>query len=558
MSSIYDKSSLVLIPSGTKTGKVFSQKPVSGDGDFTFTRASAATRVNADGNIEKETMNLMSYSNNFSQWSPKNGTFAQGVSDPFGGNDAWSLTATNADPYLYLNPSVTGLVTLSVWAKGVGSSIGKDFLLISSGSSPNNSAHILTSEWVRYEGYFNCTSPVQFGFEIPNPAVAGDVVHLYGAQLNYGTIATDYIETTTTALYGGITDNTPRLDYTDSSCPALLLEPLRTNLIAQSEYVNAMSLNSVSATANATTSPEGVGNAYEVEPTGTGFKTIGNFISVTANLTYTISFFYKNNDHKNIGFYDNNTSGSEIRINVQDNTFTLGSNVINGDVEDYGNGWYRAYATFAASSGTIANYLIFRNDVNNGSYTATGSSIYVYGFQVEQGSYPTSYIPTYGSSVTRNVDTCSKLDASGVVPTAYPFSMFAEVDVVNTTNPGYAFSFLTANISSNYFTIEYFGNVWHITARPNGPTERVTSTTTVTKGTHKLVGVWESTSMKLYLNGSLIASGTNSQSFNSQVNSMLLGQLRISGDTGSRNSVRQASLYNTALTNAEAITLTTI
>ena len=61
MASIYDKSSLVLIPSGTKTGKVYSQKPVSGDGDFTFTRSSAATRVNADGNIEKETQNLLKY-----------------------------------------------------------------------------------------------------------------------------------------------------------------------------------------------------------------------------------------------------------------------------------------------------------------------------------------------------------------------------------------------------------------------------------------------------------------------------------------------------------------
>ena len=69
MASIYDKSSLVLIPSGTKTGKVFSQKPVSGDGDFTFTRASAATRVNADGNIEKETQNLITYSNTFSSWN---------------------------------------------------------------------------------------------------------------------------------------------------------------------------------------------------------------------------------------------------------------------------------------------------------------------------------------------------------------------------------------------------------------------------------------------------------------------------------------------------------
>ena len=61
--SIYDKASLVLIPSGTKTSKVYSQKPVNGDGDFTFSRSTAATRVNADGNIEKETQNLLTYSN---------------------------------------------------------------------------------------------------------------------------------------------------------------------------------------------------------------------------------------------------------------------------------------------------------------------------------------------------------------------------------------------------------------------------------------------------------------------------------------------------------------
>ena len=74
--SIYDKSSLVLIPSGTKTGKVYSQKPTNGDGDFTFTRSSAATRVNADGNIEKETGNLILQSNTFSNaaWNPTNVT----------------------------------------------------------------------------------------------------------------------------------------------------------------------------------------------------------------------------------------------------------------------------------------------------------------------------------------------------------------------------------------------------------------------------------------------------------------------------------------------------
>jgi hypothetical protein len=37
--ALYDKASLVLIPSGTKEGVVFSQKPTNGDGDFTFLKS---------------------------------------------------------------------------------------------------------------------------------------------------------------------------------------------------------------------------------------------------------------------------------------------------------------------------------------------------------------------------------------------------------------------------------------------------------------------------------------------------------------------------------------
>ena len=100
--SIYDKSSLVLIPSGTKTGKVFSQKPVSGDGDFTFTRASAATRVNADGNIEKETGNLLTYSNTFDNaaWGNSGAFVTGGESGYDGTNNAWRLGAVNSSPYI--------------------------------------------------------------------------------------------------------------------------------------------------------------------------------------------------------------------------------------------------------------------------------------------------------------------------------------------------------------------------------------------------------------------------------------------------------------------------
>ena len=53
MSQFFDQASLVMVPSGYKNGKVYSQKPLSADGELTFTRASTATRVNASGLIEE-------------------------------------------------------------------------------------------------------------------------------------------------------------------------------------------------------------------------------------------------------------------------------------------------------------------------------------------------------------------------------------------------------------------------------------------------------------------------------------------------------------------------
>jgi hypothetical protein len=57
--SYYSDASLVMIPSGVKNGTVFSQKPLSSDGELTFTRSNdTATRVGPDGLIEKVRTNL--------------------------------------------------------------------------------------------------------------------------------------------------------------------------------------------------------------------------------------------------------------------------------------------------------------------------------------------------------------------------------------------------------------------------------------------------------------------------------------------------------------------
>jgi len=336
----------------------------------------------------------------------------------------------------------------------------------------------------------------------------------------------------------------PRIDFLGNTKGALKLEPQRTNLITYSEaFDNSYwSKSGVSVVGGfASPSADSPLGAFKLVATTNDPYIYKTGLNVTAN-TQTASIYVKGvgssigKEGRFLFWYIGTAGGTTLSV-----PFTLTSD------------WQRVQGSSTPTSGGTIALRIDLPDVS-----VVGEEVLIYGAQLEEGSYATSYIPTSGQSggVTRVQDTSSQTLPSSVF-NSYPFSVFAEVDVVD-TNTGSAFSLLNQAISTNYFTIEYFSNVWHITARPNGAIERIASTSTVTKGTYKLVGVWESTSMKLYLNGSLIASGSNSQSFNINVDSLLLGQLRISGDTGTRNTVIQTDLYNTALTDAEAIALTTI
>ena len=548
--SIYDKSSLVLIPSGTKTSKVFSQKPVSGDGDFTFTRASAATRVNADGFIEKETQNLLTYSNTFSDssWYKVNTSVTSGQSGYDGSNNAWLLSKSAVNAQVY-NDESGNISTFSIYAKE--GTIGGIRLVISTTSTFDTADFNLTDGVLGSvgsvidakieavgNGWYRCSIS---GGQVPITRLriypvtsSGDGsgtsgnIYIQDAQLEQGLVARDYIETTTSAVYGGITDNVPRLDYTDSSCPALLLEPQRTNELQHSEYVSTWAQNTADITLSDNLSPEGYKNCWRVEGTASGTQVGVATFNRIQGATYTTSIWIRK------------VSGSDTAIfrDVNNNSTTI----------DITTEWERHTLTSTTTSTTARLYVMVQN---------VGDVIEVYGAQLEEGSYATSYIPTYGSgAVTRNVGTAINNNNSNL-PTGYPFSLFAEVDVVD-TGSGYAITLLTSSNSANYYTIEYFSNTWHITARPNGATTRIPSSPPVTSGTHKVLGIFTDTTLKLYRNGAEIASGSHSQTFNSNIDDLLIGQLRTAGDTGTRNSVRQALVFNQALTDQEAIDLTTI
>jgi hypothetical protein len=238
-----------------------------------------------------------------------------------------------------------------------------------------------------------------------------------GASLVTFTRASNGTYTDSAGVIQTAATDVPRFDHnpTTGESLGLLVEEQRANLLLRSEEFGttwtAPGLSAV--TPNTTVAPNGVTTADTlVETTGVSeVHRVSQTISVVSGTTYTLSVFAKQGSRQYIylGFGPNATWNSTGAIGFFDlQNGTIGTLVnCTATIVAYPNGWYRCTVTStptATNAGAIANIGISSNGTTQ-TYTGDGSNaVILWGAQLEAGAFPTSYIPTVASTVTRAVD----------------------------------------------------------------------------------------------------------------------------------------------------------
>lgn len=542
--SLLNKASLIQIPSGYKDGTLYSAKPTNGDGDFTFSRGSnlGATRVNSEGLIEKGRENLLLQSNSFdTTWTNVNTSETSGQSGYDGTNDAWLLSKTAQSARIEQTISTSGVQTFSIYAKaGTLNWIRLNVYTAWAYYDLNNGVvGTDTNDIIQHNiydvgnGWYRCELVINLSANILRiyPAEGdGDVsgtsgnILIQDSQLESGLVSTDVITTTTTTAQAGILEDMPRLDYSGgATCGSLLLEPQRSNLLAYSEYYAAgqWTNTDVSLTTNHALSPEGKMNASLWEFTTTNTLARIQYVlgGVTVGATYTQSYYIKS------------LSG--------DLTLRIGtSGAVSGEFEDITatSEWQRFVFTGVAS--TTTEYPRIQNISGT-----QGAQILVYGAQMEAGSYPTSYIPTYGASVTRGAESLaisgmSNNLASGVSSTTLFMDFEFQKEVTADT--------LTFRNSTSALGRGYLYDV------RMGMADSYGINITLTENTQQKC-IWRLNTLS---NATVFANGTKGNTSNGNTWSDV-DTIDLFGSRWSMK-IKQITLFNSALTDAECIQLTTI
>ena len=366
-----------------------------------------------------------------------------------------------------------------------------------------------------------------------------------------------------------VANDVPRLDWLNSNCPSLLLEPQRTNLILFSEQFSGTNWDTLNTTitSNTVISPNGTMTANTLQRTSTSASYRRNTISKSASaITYTTSMFIKKGSGnyfalRTQGLYPSRAifrfrfDTEEIYNAEEFSNFTI----LDYGVENYSNGWYRLHFTYTSDTHTDLR-IIFSPRESNGNVVAPDTSdssyAYVWGAQTEVANYVSSYIKTEASAVTRLEDECHLL--SHTLFTDYPFTVYAKAKIEDVGNTIFS---IYGGASNKYLAFLLSSSTQIAVYRrdaTNNDSDFYNFSYSVGDTIKVALAFINDTTYKLYINGTEIADVTSGLSVPFDNDDILLGQFRISGDDGRRNSIDDFRVYDYTLTDAKLTELTTL
>ena len=377
------------------------------------------------------------------------------------------------------------------------------------------------------------------------------------------TRATTATRVNSSGLIESVATNVPRLDYTNSSCPSILVEPQRTNLLLRSEeFENSyFSKLASSISVNSTTSPNNTITADKLveDTSASAHRFISTSFATTSGTSYSVSIFLKRAEREYAYIRLNNSGGDIIAANI---------NLLNGTVSQlifgtitiipYDNDWYRVIATGTSISTSNGSFEVrISNSPTYANYTGNGTSgIYIWGAQLEAGENATSYIPTTTASVTRNADVISKTGISSLIGQTEG-TVLCDINLTKLSEGKGLFAIDNGTTNEYIALIRISTNIFRLRLKNSSGAAVTLINSIVINDARCKVGIaYKNGDYAMYVNGVLRGTSTNSTNYPTTT----LTQFILSNASyGQLNdSYNISALWKTRLSNTELATLTTI
>ena len=352
--------------------------------------------------------------------------------------------------------------------------------------------------------------------------------------------------------------NYPLLDGTVQTCPHLLLEGQRTNLITYSEdFSNAAWIKSGSTiTSNAAISPDGTLNADKLIPNTTNSTHFVDRTGIGVSSNGLASIFAKKGEYNRFAIRSYFTNGYAI-FDVNSGV-VVSTSLVTATIENFGNGWYRCSVNDTGSANYGYGIFVLQNtstSINN--FTGNGADgIYVWGAQLEVGSYSTSYIVSNsGSATTRIAEVC---DGSGNASTFNDSEgvLMAQIGTFDAADTSFRYISLNDGTSSNLVRLVFYLNYIFAETAVGGVNQGTTQYIFPdTEANNKIAFEYGLNNFILWVNGFNVSSDLIGNIFPANT----LTKLSFDNGSGVQNfygKTKQIQYFDSALTDSELETLT--